>query len=81
MSYKKITIPITVSSPPVDGDCTYYYFVEYKLSGDTAYSSFQTTDNPIVIQPVVSGSTYNVRITRYCCNGAVSSATTLDVNT
>lgn len=74
---KKIIIPITDH----DDNCTQYYYVEYKLSTDTAYSSFQWYTGNIEINNVLDSATYNVRITRYCCNNVFSSVLTLDVDT
>lgn len=81
MAYVEASIPITETSPAIDSECTFYYLVEYRLSGDIGYSSFTTSDNPIVISPLVSEETYNVRITRYCCNGAISGTATTNVDT
>lgn len=68
MAAKNITIPITDH----DDNCTTYYLVEYKLSSDSAYTSFQWFNDQIVIGNVLDASEYDVRITRYCCNGATS---------
>lgn len=72
---KNITIPIT------DSNCTQYYLVEYKLSTDTAYASFQWYDNQIKIYNLADSSIYNVRITRFCCDGTSSALLTVDVDT
>lgn len=81
MAYVSAEIPVTVASPVPDDECTFYYIVEYKLSGDTGYTSFNTSDNPIVIQPLVSDSSYDVRVTRVCCNGISSGTATTTVDT
>jgi hypothetical protein len=74
---KQITIPITDHAD----NCTAYYNVEYKLSTDIAYNSFKAFTDRVVISNVFDASVYNVRITRYCCNGSSSAPLTLIVDT
>lgn len=74
---KKITIPITDHSE----HCTGFYLVEYKLSSDSTYSSFMSFTNEVVINNVLDGATYNIRITRNCCDQGVSNPLSLSVST
>ncbi len=74
---KKITIPITDHAD----NCTAYYNVEYKLSTETAYNSFKAFTDRVVLNNVLDTSVYNVRITRYCCNGSSSAPLTLVIDT
>lgn len=74
---KKIVIPITDH----DANCTTRYLVEWKLTGDTGYSSMIWTNDQIEINNVQDASVYDVRITRYCCNGSISAPLILSVDT
>lgn len=74
---KKITIPITDHAD----NCTAYYNVEYKLSTDINYNSFKAFTDRVVISNVLDTSVYNVRITRYCCNGSSSTPLVLSIDT
>lgn len=73
---KLVSIPITIASPAVDDECTQYYLVEWKLTGDVAWSSMGTTDNPIEIPNLAAATDYDIRITRYCCNGDIKTSET-----
>lgn len=77
MANKNIVQPITDDST----ECSQYYKVEYKLSTETAYNTFNAFDSPITIANVLDASVYDVRITRYCCNGGVSAPLILSINT
>lgn len=77
MAQKKITIPITDH----DENCTQYYLVEYKLTGAAGYSSFHSFTNEVIVSNLEDESTYDVRITRFCCNGSSSAALELEVDT
>lgn len=70
---KRVSIPITLSSPPIENECTSEYLLEYKLSGDAGYTALPLfpppEDNTIVVDNLVAASLYNFRLTRYCCNG------------
>lgn len=73
-----------------DSECSLYYLVEYKLSGDASYTSLgnmlpseYTEGSPPItvwklqIDNLVNDASYDVRVTRYCCNQAFSSPTIL----
>lgn len=75
-------------------ECSIYYLVEYKLAGDPAYTStgFQTATaveegSPLVtnyylyVHNLIENVDYDLRTTRYCCDGNVSTPTTSTVNT
>lgn len=74
---KKIVVPITDH----DANCTTRYLVEWKLTGDAGYSSMIWTNDQIEINNVEDASVYDVRITRYCCNGSISAPLILSVDT
>lgn len=78
MPNKYIQIPITDHG----STCTSYYLVEWKLSTDTGYNTMNwAVEPPIIINNVLDASTYNVRITRFCCDGSQSVPLTLNVDT
>jgi len=78
MANKYIQIPISDH----DTNCSIYYLVEYKLSTDTGYNSFNwATAPPIKINNVIDDSTYDVRITRFCCDGSQSAPLVLSIDT
>lgn len=77
MAQKTITIPI----PNHDDNCTVYYFVEYKLNSDVNYNSFQWYTDRVEIPNVADNSVYDVKITRYCCNGGTSAPLVLSIDT
>jgi hypothetical protein len=74
---KKITIPLTDH----EDNCTGYYLVEYKLTGESGYTSFNAYSDQVVINNLADDSTYDVRITRNCCSGIVSAPLLLTVDT
>jgi hypothetical protein len=74
---KKITIPLTDH----EANCTGYYLVEYKLTGATGYNSFTSHTDQVQINNLADDSTYDVRITRQCCNGSTSAPLVLVVDT
>lgn len=56
--------------------CTSAYTVEIKDDGAPAYNTLPNQySSPIVVTNLISGSVYNMRITRQCCNGASASST------
>ena len=68
---KRIEIPIVISSPPVEDECTQQYVLEYKRSVDVGYQSLPATlANPIIVNNADAATLYNFRLTRFCCNGA-----------
>lgn len=81
MPAKQIIIPITDHAD----QCSLYYLVEWKLTTEAGYSSQQSfltdTENNIIISDVEDASEYNVRITRYCCNGGISAPLVLLIDT
>lgn len=77
MPNKTITIPITDH----DANCSLSYLVEWKLSTDANYVQDTQFTPPIVIENVLDASTYNVRITRNCCNSGTSAVLAIDVDT
>jgi hypothetical protein len=74
---KKITIPLIDHAD----NCTGYYLVEYKLTGESGYTSFTSFTDQVVINNLADDSTYDVRITRNCCNGIASAPLVLTVDT
>lgn len=76
---KNVSIPITDDG----AQCNAEYLVEYKLSGDTGYTVAPGifTSSPIVINNLQEGATYDIRITRNCCDGQVSPPITTQVTT
>lgn len=77
MAVKKIVQEIADDST----ECTQYYLVEYKLISETAYNVFTAFESPITTPVVLDNSEYNLRITRYCCNGGISAPLELVVDT
>lgn len=75
---KKATIPITDHAD----NCTSYYLVAYKLHDAGSYTSlpYQFTDT-VEITNLQDSSTYDVQITRYCCNGLQSDPLSLTLTT
>lgn len=65
------------------GSCVSYYKVEYKRATDTNWNviSPMKADNPIVVEPLDDCTTYNIRITKFCCNGQQSDPVTVNVTT
>lgn len=64
-----LTIPIEDN----DTECMMHYLVQYKFNGDAGYFFSQLYyDSPIVLQNMQDSATYDIRITRYCCNGSIS---------
>lgn len=73
-----VTIPISDH----DSECTAFYLVEYKFTGDPGYTfSQQYFDSPIVVNNLADAASYDFRITRQCCNGATGTPTTFTVDT
>ena len=66
------TMTITVTDHAAC-NCTAYYYVEYKLTGDAGYTAManQLTDT-IVIPNLDDDTIYDYRITRFCSNEQVS---------
>lgn len=73
---KQVTIPVTTS------DCIQYYIVEYKTTGDPGYTfNQQYFVQPIVLENLADTTSYDVRITPYCCDGTVGTPTTTTFDT
>ncbi len=49
-----------------DNDNTTEYIVEYKLELDNMWTSVSSSDNPVVINDLLHGSRYNLRVTTVC---------------
>lgn len=73
---RTIVQPITDTS-----ECTQYYLVQYKLNTQTAYNQLYWYDDNIEIRNLLDDSVYDVRITRYCCNGGISAPLILSIDT
>ncbi|MBS1771507.1 MAG: hypothetical protein JST82_01515 [Bacteroidetes bacterium] len=77
---KKITIPVTNHS--TGGVCTLYYKVDYKPSTESSYITLPLIYSSTIEIPNLSADvTYNILITRFCCDGLQSAPLALDVNT
>lgn len=63
--------------------CVAYYGVQYKLSGDPGYTVLPDwyAPPPIIIYGLLDGSNYDVRITRFCCDGQVSDPLDIPIST
>lgn len=68
---QKATITITDHA----GECTAYYYVRYKANGDANWTVMenQLTDT-IVIENLADETTYDIEVTRICCNQGSSLA-------
>lgn len=66
-----------------DSECTLYYIVEYKKDFETQYTAINPnpTASPVTITDLDACTTYNVRITRRCCNGQNSNIATTSFTT
>lgn len=66
-----------------DATCTSSVQVEYKKDFETAYRTLSTpvTISPAVIDNLDGGSTYNIRLTRRCCNGQPSGISSINIKT
>lgn len=74
---KKITIPLTDH----EDNCTGYYLVEYKITGEVGYNTITTYTDQVTINNVADDSIYDVRVTRHCCNGGISAPLLLSIDT
>lgn len=73
---KQVTIPVTTS------DCIQYYVVEYKTTGEVGYTfNQQYFTQPIVLENLADDTSYDIRITPYCCDGTVGTPTTTTFGT
>lgn len=77
MAVKKIVQEIADD----DTECTQYYKVEYKLTSETAYNTFVAFSSPVTTPVVLDNSEYDLRITRYCCNGGISAPLEMVIDT
>lgn len=68
---------------PNDGsECSDKYKVEVKLQTDTGYTVLPDQyESPIVITQLEDNTAYDVRITRFCCNGQYSTPLVFTINT
>lgn len=77
---RQVTLPIDNHDAP--GMCTQYYVVEYKPQSDPNYAvlSPNPMDSPIVIDNLLDDIIYDIRVTRFCCNGqsSIAASTTVD---
>ena len=76
---RKISIPIT--DHDAEGICATSYSVEYKRTGDINWASKIYSDPPLVVSNLEDDIEYMFRITRNCCDGVLSTALELTVNT
>jgi hypothetical protein len=69
----KILIPITDDGT----ECNEGYIVEYKLTSDTDYTRVfpDQLGTPVEITGLLDDVSYDVRVTRKCCNGTLSDPT------
>lgn len=75
---KSISIEITDH----DSVCTDYYQVEYKLATEAGYTlGANQFESPIQINQLEDDALYNIRITRFCCDGNFSTPLTFNVTT
>lgn len=74
---KRILVPITITSPMPDGECTQYYIPRFKPAGDPNWTTMaNTVSNPIVLEPALPATLYDIEISRLCCNGELKTQTT-----
>ncbi len=71
------SIPITdhdTGSPMI---CTNYYTVEYKPTGTSGWFTVSPNpiESPVLIEGLMDDISYDLRVTRMCCNGAISTPT------
>lgn len=64
-----------------DTSCTLYYLVQYKLSTETSFTTFQWFDGNIEIYNAADDSLYDIYVTRYCCNGSIASPSYIQKDT
>lgn len=73
-----------------DDVCATHYLVEYKQDTEPSYSSLQNQiavedGSPpqwvLIVENLVEDVLYDIRVTRYCCDGTVSTPTTTTVLT
>lgn len=70
---RKVTVTVTNHG----SDCTAYYIFEYKLTADTGYTQLPTQPTAsFEINNLQDCQTYDYRITRFCCDGGVSTTAT-----
>lgn len=63
-------------------ECTAYYLVEYKLTADAGYIALPFQFNtPVEIKGLQANESYDVRVTRFCCNGDQGTPTTTTIST
>lgn len=73
-----LTIPIDDHST----ECTMHYLVQYKFNGDAGFFFSQLFyDSPIVLPNMQDSAVYDIRITRYCCDGSVSDPVDITTST
>ena len=60
---ESVSADVTITD---DNDNTTEYIVEYKLASDNAWTSMSSSDNPVVINDLLHGSRYNLRVTTVC---------------
>lgn len=63
-------------------ECTDYYMMEYKLPSDAFYTEApRQYASPVEIANLQSDTLYNIKVTRFCCNGQFSTPLTFDRTT
>lgn len=66
-------VPINDPNP----DCVQYYIVEYKAPSDIGYTTAPVAySSPAVIDGLIDGVTYSIKITKVCCDGNLSTPVT-----
>lgn len=74
---KQINIVVTDHA----NQCAGYYLVEWKLTGALAYNSTKKYTDTFSIPNLEDAMTYDVRVTRVCCDGVASTPETDIVDT
>lgn len=74
---KQINIVVTDHA----NQCAGYYLVEWKLTGALAYNSTKKYTDTFSIPNLEDAETYDVRVTRVCCDGVSSTPETDIVDT
>lgn len=72
---KTASIPITDHNDGIT--CTVRYGIRYRLTGAPTWISAEDQfDTPVTIPNLDASTDYDYEITRYCCDGLVSTAAT-----
>jgi hypothetical protein len=73
---KTVTIPI--ADHATDGICTNYYVVRYKPTSSPTWIVVSPNPvlSPITLTGLAPSTTYDLEVTRYCCDGIASTPLT-----